>query len=445
MQISSYVILLNVVSLCVAKTSHELGGRQVPPGIDQVPQCAIPCILTLTPKFCGLVTNTTCICNSSELVDAMIPCTYAACNITESIRLERYQKDSCGVKNDKSRQEFYTHEVYILVSLASLVVAIRCYSRIKLDIGMGADDWAMVAALSTYIIESGTSIGITNNKFGQHLYYLTTREVMIALKYFYITEIFFLLSIMLIKVSILLFFIRIFPGGNHRKMIWGLMALLLITHMTSVCTAIFQCVPFRGNWENWMYKSPPVKCINVYAAILASAGSSLALDILILVFPIPILWKLKLAWNKKIQLLLIFSVGIFVVICACARIPTLKLMKASRDPSWDQQPVAVWSGLEAVTGIICGSLPACRSLAAYFFPRLKVFLGSSENEFTPRRTSRDEEESTGKRKKNRITVTTTTTMGSFMQLDDVSRIGVANANVSERFEHVGTVVKTGGV
>jgi len=57
------------------------------------------------------------------------------------------------------------------------------------------------------------------------------------------------------------------------------------------------------------------------------------IDVMILIFPLPILWKLKLALTKKIHLILIFVLGGFVVVCSTARLPTLYHMKKSQDPS----------------------------------------------------------------------------------------------------------------
>ena len=75
--------------------------------------------------------------------------------------------------------------------------------------------------------------------------------------------------------------------------------------------------------------------------------------------------------------------------------------------------------------MICGSLPACRSLAAYLFPRLKIILGSNgqSNQEEPIWRSNSNSES---KKKSGITITKTTTLGSFIQLDDRngSEIGI---------------------
>lgn len=43
----------------------------------------------------------------------------------------------------------------------------------------------------------------------------------------------------------------------------------------------------------------------------------------------------------------------------------------------DQAPVALWSYLEQAVGIICGCLPAFRSLIGHMFPKLKLSQGGS--------------------------------------------------------------------
>ena len=46
----------------------------------------------------------------------------------------------------------------------------------------------------------------------------------------------------------------------------------------------------------------------------------------------------------------------------------------------DQAPIAVWTNLEVGVGIICGCLPAFRSLIGYLFPSLKMSLGPSSGD-----------------------------------------------------------------
>ena len=91
--------------------------------------------------------------------------------------------------------------------------------------------------------------------------------------------------------------------------------------------------PFHGAWTNWMYKVAPVKCIRTFTAVYVAAGMSISHDLIILILPIPILWKLNLPWQKKYNLLVMFSVGSFVIMCSLLRLPSLMKMKDSSDPS----------------------------------------------------------------------------------------------------------------
>lgn len=137
---------------------------------------------TIIPQYCDSFTNLTCICASSDLVTAITPCIYEACNITESLRAQKYQMDACGVKNDKSRQSFYIRQAYVLVFLSTLFVGLRCFSRLKLKVGMGADDWTIIAALCSYILDTVAALLQTKNGFGQHIFYLTPKELTDSLK-----------------------------------------------------------------------------------------------------------------------------------------------------------------------------------------------------------------------------------------------------------------------
>jgi hypothetical protein len=92
-------------------------------------------------------------------------------------------------------------------------------------------------------------------------------------------------------------------------------------------------MPIYGAWTNWMYKEPPVRCINIFASVYAAAGLSIAHDIMILVFPLPILWNLNLSTRKKANLFVMFLVGSFVIVCSCLRIPSLKKIQNSVDPT----------------------------------------------------------------------------------------------------------------
>lgn len=83
----------------------------------------------------------------------------------------------------------------------------------------------------------------------------------------------------------------------------------------------------------------------------------------------------------------------------------------------DQAPIAVWTDLEIGVGVICGCLPAFRSLIGYLFPNLKMTLTGSGNNKTP--GAYPSQRSNKKFDKNRIDSSTRT----FIELDDRNTSG----------------------
>lgn len=108
-------------------------------------------------------------------------CVYGACNITEAYRAQRFSKDSCGIKNDKSRQYQYTRQLYILVAFTTIFVAGRLYARV-LEAGIGPDDWAMVAGQLAFIVDTGMGLAATADDLGQHTWYLEVGQIVRSLK-----------------------------------------------------------------------------------------------------------------------------------------------------------------------------------------------------------------------------------------------------------------------
>ncbi|PVH89541.1 hypothetical protein DL98DRAFT_600852 [Cadophora sp. DSE1049] len=341
--------------------------------IAAAPNCSLSCLSNYIPQYCGSASNSTCICTSVDLTSAASSCAYSACStIPELLQLQRYSAISCGVENDKTRLKDVLKINYIVPFLTACFIGGRIVARVLLDVGLGADDWMILAAAAAYFVDVGTSLGLVLNGFGQHTYRLSTEQVITGKKFFYVVELFYIISITLTKLALLLFFLRIFPDRRLRQAIWISGLFVFLSNFSILMALAFQCVPLRAYWTNWMYKVAPIQCINSYAALEAAAVFSIFQSVVILIIPIPTVWKLKLAWKKKANLMIMFSVGSIALVCSFMRLPSLIRLDHSSDLSYDQAPVVVYSHLEQSVGIICACLPACRSLLEYCCPSRKM-------------------------------------------------------------------------
>uniref|UniRef100_A0A093V2E9 Rhodopsin domain-containing protein n=1 Tax=Talaromyces marneffei PM1 TaxID=1077442 RepID=A0A093V2E9_TALMA len=94
----------------------------------------------------------------------------------------------------------------------------------------------------------------------------------------------------------------------------------------------------------------PGYCVN---AIAAYYGSSLGLDVLIIILPIPVLLKLRLNYKQKLVLVGMFATGFFVTVIQIIRIFTIKNLQAYTDSA----AIIIWSAIEISLGIIVPCIP----------------------------------------------------------------------------------------
>lgn len=69
--------------------------------------------------------------------------------------------------------------------------------------------------------------------------------------------------------------------------------------------AVFQCTPISRAWN----KAIPGTCVSLSENWYANAGFSIATDFIILVLPMPILYKSKIPTNHKAALMFVFALG----------------------------------------------------------------------------------------------------------------------------------------
>ena len=115
------------------------------------------------------------------------------------------------------------------------------------------------------------------------------------------------LAIESIKVSTLLLYLRIFPSRQFRLWLWWVGPFVTIYTAILVLGSIFQCRPIQGAWD------PVVEghCIPVDLLYLICGGMNILTDVMILIAPLPTLWRLHTEIKQKLQLMSIFCIGGF--------------------------------------------------------------------------------------------------------------------------------------
>ncbi len=128
-------------------------------------------------------------------------------------------------------------------------------------------------------------------------------------KLFYIVYYVYDITLFLAKTSALLFLSRLFP--RHANPAWWNFALwttygLNIAWFLGICFGTaFMCKPLAKAWNPFL----PGECGPTSALWIGSAIPSVAIDLIILLLPLPKIWTLKIGPAKKAGVLLVFILG----------------------------------------------------------------------------------------------------------------------------------------
>ncbi|CZR63695.1 uncharacterized protein PAC_13592 [Phialocephala subalpina] len=357
--------LVSIFSVILLATSAQANLQQY---LDEVPECGLTCVTSFIPQFiCN--GSELCICNNKPRLAALSDCVSQNCSIIDTLQTVSLTMHQACEKPIVSRQAHLIGTVGLGI-VAFALVNLRLYSRWTLGGTWNADDWIMVvvdASLPPFMVLGCLAAG---KGFGLNIYDVRTNDLVTALEVFFFGEIGYVTILGLCKISVLLFYLRIFPYFKCRFACYLLLVWVVVGTVSYQFLVLFQCLPISYNWEGWKTDlGHPDRCLDLNALGYSSAGINIAQDLVILFIPIPWLIGLNTSPRKKIQILLMFGVGIFVCICSIIRLTTLPSFKATRNPTWEFTDPVYWTAIEVYVSIIIPSLPAIRSLLSHHFPR----------------------------------------------------------------------------
>ncbi|PKS05927.1 hypothetical protein jhhlp_007760 [Lomentospora prolificans] len=261
----------------------------------------------------------------------------------------------------ESRAPIIIGVVTMLLSITSCIVGARVYTRAFLIHTMGADDWMAIVSL-LMIISCGFCVAWnTVYGFAKHVYILTPEQIALYLRTFYVSIVFYNVSLTCVKLTFLLQYYRALGTKQNRRLILIAGAIVVSWSVSQVFVQIFICTPVSAFWEGGG------KCIPNIPQWYINAGGNILTDIMILLLPLPIIWQLKLVKGQKFILVGIFCLGFFTCALSIFRI---KFLRLTEDFTWDNVESAAWSIAELSSGIICACLPTLRPLLGKVFPRL---------------------------------------------------------------------------
>ncbi|KAI0095841.1 hypothetical protein GGR51DRAFT_553799 [Nemania sp. FL0031] len=265
--------------------------------------------------------------------------------------------------NLEARQETAIIVVALVsTGFATVALVLRIWARNFQRFGMMADDYLMVVALIfTYGTLVITILGAKAGA-GRHVWSLHPQDVANVFRLLYSYTFIYAGSVAFTKLSILLFYRRLFERGSkwfHIRLAFA--AFFSIGYLLSIWSvAAALCMPTEYFWT--MFLGATGKCLDINASFLSLTVLNLVADLLVLVVPIPEILALKMSTKKKIGVCGVMLLGGLVCVVSAVRIWAFYQFTVEVDITWVQANVFLLSSVEPAFGIVSACLPSLRPL-----------------------------------------------------------------------------------
>ncbi|KAF2502196.1 hypothetical protein BU16DRAFT_554269 [Lophium mytilinum] len=254
--------------------------------------------------------------------------------------------------------------VWTQCSLASIVVALRMYTRRVILHNTGLDDYLMVIASILFIIYSALVTVATASGLGQPLSHILDQPSYAkAIQYVIIAQTVFLAAIAVASSAVAVFLLRLVLSRWQRTLLWSCIISHCIFSATSILAVFLQCSPVDGIWDRRITNA---KCWKGAHALnyLGSAWSPV-IDFVLASLPWVVVWSLQMPRRDKLTVATALS--LIAVGGVSGIIRTVQLYYVYRSPDWPYVRgaytlLAIWSSTELFSSMFFASIPILRPL-----------------------------------------------------------------------------------
>ncbi|KAM0329411.1 hypothetical protein ACHAQA_004718 [Verticillium albo-atrum] len=282
-------------------------------------------------------------------------CVQVSCHFEDQVRAVGLESSLCAAYSKPSRSKEVKTIAMVFSIITFPVVGLRFLSRWTATSKFWWDDWTVLVATVLLAGLAGIEIASAQLGFGMHYWHVEPANATSLLKLFYAVQMLYIMIQVFAKISILLFFSRIFQVRWFLVTVRAFIAFLILHGLLFVLLVAFQCTPVSSVWDR---SNLDRTCINMTAVGYAGAVCSIVEDLVIMALPVPELLKLQLTKKKKIALAIIFALGSFACITSMVRLKYLVMFMGTLDTTWDNVDIVIWSIIESFCCILCASLLA---------------------------------------------------------------------------------------
>ncbi|ETI25480.1 hypothetical protein G647_02253 [Cladophialophora carrionii CBS 160.54] len=210
---------------------------------------------------------------------------------------------------------------------ALTAILIRVFGRWVRTERLFREDWIMFYSIIPLMIRMAlvhvVLIWGTNNTKTEGLTALQIHHHEIGSRLVLAARIFYAAYIWIAKLAVLEFLKRIIGKSWAKSYEVGLRYIygfLAATFIAVVVGTLAECQPFSHYWQ--VVPDPGAHCREGLVQLIVMGVCDIVSDVVLIVFPIPLVWQSSMRFSKKISLILLFLLSIILVAITAYRVPS---------------------------------------------------------------------------------------------------------------------------
>ncbi|POR35044.1 Uncharacterized protein TPAR_04763 [Tolypocladium paradoxum] len=252
-----------------------------------------------------------------------------------------------------------------LLVLSWVSVGLRMYTRAVLTKSFQADDWLMLVAQLIFTLSCAFVLEGVERGLGQHNVAVPTDDDRVAaLMWQAIATATYILDMMVIKLSIGIFLLRLSVGSVYKWILWVSLVVIALWSMGVFLWDVFQCTPVEKQWDFRIQDGHCATGDEIISAAYAISVMTVLSDWLYAsaLLPIPMLWNVKMTKQAKATVIVILGLGIFASVATLIRLKFLAGLEETNDLMFTATDAMVWTLVEPGVAIAAASLATIRPL-----------------------------------------------------------------------------------
>ncbi|KAL1311556.1 hypothetical protein AAFC00_001675 [Neodothiora populina] len=308
------------------------------------------------------------------MIDADVAAAIASGNVDPGITAEYL---------NESRDEPAIIAIIVITIIVSIVLLLRCFSRVFIVKSFGIDDWLALISYTCFIAFVALCFILIGEGSGRHIeyiqYVLTQSQTNQTEVNDYAAHLIYTAALFLCRLSGLAFFYRL--CARHQQFLLAVRVaavFLFCAFLPQFFLILAHCRPVTGLWPYaWQPNIDRYTCVTWGTVYVTNSGLSLVCDLIIFTIPAAMIWLLKLSRGRKIMLAMLLMPGVMVIGISIARLYLCVVGQWASDGSWYYDPQLVIEVSEVGGTLMALSIPSLKPLFAVWYNTMRSTANST--------------------------------------------------------------------